>query len=179
MPPSTTDPAESFVYFNRGKMLFLCIGCFVFVGLAPVALLITDKSGISGLIFRIVWITADLLFFGAGFLWTLRALFKPKYPALIITDKGITDNASAFSAGFIPFEAMQSIIVGPVVTISINDPKANLCHLSPIRRWFQSTNVACFGGVMFSTATLNTNIGELEALIKVHYERWSETSSNV
>jgi hypothetical protein len=151
----------------------------VFVGLAPVALLITDKSGIAGLIFRIVWLTADLLFFGAGFLWTLRAIINPKHPALIITDKGITDNASAFSAGFIPFEAMQSIIVGPVVTISIKDPKANLRHVSPIRRWFQSTNVACFGGVMFSTTTLNTNIAELEALIKVHYERWSETSSDV
>jgi hypothetical protein len=65
-----------------------------------------------------------------------------------------------------------------VVTITIKDFKTSLRHLPPVRRWFQSTNVACFGGVMFSTTLLNTEIGALEAAIKTGYERWSAASSD-
>ena len=72
----------------------------------------------------------------------------------------------------------ESITVGPVVTITIKNVKTSLCHLPPVRRWFQSTNVACFGGVMFSTTLLKTDIGTLEAAIKKGYERWSAASSD-
>jgi hypothetical protein len=169
---------ESRFYFRRSKMLILCIGCFIFVALTPIAILSSTKSGIAGLLFVSVWASANLLFFGSGFLWTLRALFRPQQPALVISEHGVTDNASAFSAGFIPWDAMQSVTVGPVVTITIKDFKTNLCHLPPVRRWFQSTNVACFGGVMFSTTLLNTDIGALEAAFGAGYERWSAASSD-
>ena len=159
-------------------MLLLCIGCFIFVALTPIAFLLSTKSGIVGLLFVSVWASVNLLFFGSGFLWTLRALIRPKQPALVISDHGVTDYASAFIAGFIPWSAIQSITVGPVVTITIKDFKTNLRHLPPVRRWLQSTNVACFGGVMFSTTLLKTDIGALEAAIKTSYERWSAASSD-
>jgi hypothetical protein len=123
-----------------------------------------------------MWALANILFFGSGFLWTLRALLRPQQPALIISEDGVTDNASAFGAGFIPWEAMQSVTVGPVVTITIKDVKTNVSHLPFTRRWFQSTNIACFGGVMFSTTLLNTDIRTLEAAFETGYERWSAAS---
>jgi hypothetical protein len=169
---------ESRFYFRGSKMLLLCIGCFIFVALTPIAILSSTKSGIAGLLFVSVWASANLLFFGSGFLWTLRALLRPQHPALVISDHGVTDNASAFSAGFIPWDAMQCVTVGPVVTITIKDFKTNLCHLPPVKRWFQSTNVACFGGVMFSTTLLNTDISALEAAFGAGYERWSAASSD-
>ena len=169
---------ESQFYFRRSKMLLLCIGCFIFVALTPIAILSSTKSGIAGLLFVSVWASANLLFFGSGFLWTLRAVLRQQQPARVISDHGITDNASAFSAGFIPWDAMQSVTVGPVVTITIKDFKTNLCHLPPVKRWFQSTNVACFGGVMFSTTLLNTDISALEAAFGAGYERWSAASSD-
>jgi hypothetical protein len=169
---------ESAFYFRKGKMLLLCIGCFLFVALTPIAILLSTKSGIAGLLFHGLWVTANLLFFGSGFLWTLRALLSPKKPALVISENGITNHASAFSAGFIPWNAIHSITVGPVVTITLTDFKTSLHHLPPVRRWFQSTNVACFGGVMFSTTLLNTDIGALEAAFKTGYERWSAASSD-
>lgn len=168
---------ELVFYFRKSKMFFLCIGCFLFVASTPLAILLSTKSGIAGLLFISLWATANLLFFGSGFLWTLRALLSPQKPALTISEKGITDNASAFSAGFIPWNAMNSVTVGPVVTITIKDFKTNLRHLPPVRRWFQVTNAACFGGVMFSTTLLNTTTSELEKAFAAGYERWSAGSS--
>lgn len=178
MVPSDQVTTVSEFYFRRGMMLILCIGCFLFVALTIPAILLSTKSGIVGILFQAVWVTANLLFFGTGFIWTLRALISPQKPGLIISDDGVTDYASAFSAGFIPWSAIHSITVGPVVTITIKDFKTNLRHLPPVRRWFQSTNVACFGGVMFSTTLLNTDIGALEAAVKTGYERWSAASSD-
>ena len=178
MVPSDQASMDSEFYFRKGKMLILCIGCFLFVAMTPLAILLSTKSGIAGILFQAVWVTANLLFFGTGFIWTLRALISPKRPALIISDYGVTDNASAFSAGFIPWNAIHSITVGPVVTINIKDFKTSLRHHPPVRRWFQTTNVACFGGVMFSTALLSTDIGSLEAAFKTGYERWSAASSD-
>ena len=178
MVPSDQASMDSEFYFRKGKMLILCIGCFLFVAMTPLAILLSTKSGIAGILFQAVWVTANLLFFGTGFIWTLRALISPKRPALIISDYGVTDNASAFSAGFIPWNAIHSITVGPVVTITIKNVKTSLRHLPPVRRWFQTTNVACFGGVMFATALLSTDIGALEAAFKTGYERWSAASSD-
>jgi hypothetical protein len=73
---------------------------------------------------------------------------------------------------------MNSVTVGPVVTITIKDFKTNLSHLPPVKRWFQSTNVACFGGVMFSTTLLKTDISALEAAFEAGYGRWSAASSD-
>ena len=178
MVPSDQVTTVSEFYFRKGKMLLLCIGCFIFVALTVPAILLSTNSGIIGILFQVVWVTANLLFFGTGFVWTLRALISPRKPGLIFSDDGVTDYASAFSAGFIPWDAMQSVTVGPVVTITIKDFKTCLRHLPPVRRWFQSTNVACFGGVMFSITLLNTDIGALEAAIKTGYERWSTASSD-
>lgn len=178
MVPSDQASMDSEFYFRKGKMLILCIGCFLFVAMTPLAILLSTKSGIAGILFQAVWVTANLLFFGTGFIWTLRALISPKRPALIISEYGITDYASAFSAGFIPWNAIHSITVGPVVTITIKNVKTSLRHLPPVRRWFQTTNVACFGGVMFATALLSTDIGALEAAFKTGYERWSAASSD-
>ena len=177
MVPSDKASMDSEFYFRKGKMLVLCIGCFLFVSLTLPAILLSTKSGIAGILFQAVWVTANLLFFGTGFIWTLRALISPQKPGLIISEFGITDYASAFSAGFIPWGSIASITVGPVVTITIKDLKTNLRHLPPVRRWLQSTNVACFGGVMFSTTLLNTDIAALEAAFKIGYERWSAGSS--
>lgn len=178
MVPSDQASMDSEFYFRKGKMLILCIGCFVFVSLTLPAILLSTKSGIAGILFQAVWVAANILFFGSGFLWTLRALISPQRPGLIISDYGVTDNASAFSAGFIPWGSIECITVGPVVTITIKDVKTSLRHLPPVRRWLQSTNVACFGGVMFSTTLLSTDIGALEAAFKTGYERWSAASSD-
>ena len=178
MVPSDQASMGSEFYFRKGKMLILCIGCFLFVSLTLPAILLSTKSGIAGILFQAVWVIANLLFFGTGFIWTLRALISPQKPGLIISERGITDYASAFSAGFIPWSSIESITVGPVVTMTIKDLKTNLRHLPPVRRWFQSTNVACFGGVMFSTTLLNTDIAALEAAFKIGYERWSAASSD-
>jgi hypothetical protein len=177
MVPSDQVTTVSEFYFRRGKMLILCIGCFLFVALTPIAILLSTRSGIAGLVFHSFWVTANLLFFGTGFIWTLRALISPQRPGLIISDYGVTDHASAFSAGFIPWSAIHSITVGPVVTITLKDFKTSLRHLAPVKRWFQSTNVACFGGVMFSTTLLNATISELETAFADGYERWSAGSS--
>jgi|GEM_PF-4523840 len=178
MVPSNQISTDSEFYFRNGKMLILCIGCFLFVALTIPVIIFSTKSGIVGILFQAVWVTANLLFFGSGFLWTLRALISPQKPGLIISDDGVTDYASAFSAGFIPWSAIRSITVGPVVTITLKDFKTSLRHLAPVKRWFQNTNVACFGGVMFSTTLLNTDIGALEAAFKTAYERWSAASSD-
>jgi hypothetical protein len=177
MIPSDQPSAESAFYFRRGRMFLLSIGCFMFVAMTPLAILLSTKSGIAGILFQAVWVTANLLFFGTGFIWTLRALISPNKPALTISEHGITDYASAFGAGFIPWDAIHSVTIGPVVTITINDSKLTLCHLPPVRRWFQSTNVACFGGVMFSATLLKATISEMETAFAAGYERWSAGSS--
>lgn len=177
MIPSDQPSAETAFYFRRGRMFLVSIGCFMFVAMTPLAILLSTKSGIAGILFQAIWVTANLLFFGTGFIWTLRALISPNKPALTISEHGITDNASAFSAGFIPWDAIHSVTIGPVVTISIKDSQLTLRPLPPIRRWFQSTNVACFGGVMFSTTLLKTTISDLEKAFTNGYERWSAWSS--
>lgn len=177
MIPSSQPSTETVFYFRRGRMFLVSIGCFTFVAMTPVAILLSSKSGIAGILFQALWVTANLLFFGTGLIWALRALINPNKPALTISELGITDYASAFSAGFIPWDAIHSVTIGPVVTITINDAKLTLRDLPPVRRWFQSTNVACFGGVMFSATLLNATLSELETAFAAGYERWSAGSS--
>jgi len=162
---------ESVFYFRKGRMFRLSIGCFMFVALTPLAILLASKSGLAGILFQLVWVTANLRFLGTGFIWTLRSLISPNKPALTISEHGITDFASAFSAGFIPWDAIHSVTVSPVVTLTIKDSTLTLRNIPPIRRWFQATNIACFGGVMFSTTLLSATLSELETAFADGYHR--------
>ena len=95
-------------------MTLLSVGCFFLdppeYGLLGGAARILDKFGPAGsadFVAKSFSVFASL-FFGTCFIYTLKRI-GAKNPVLLVNAKGITDNTSAMSLGFMPWEEIKEI----------------------------------------------------------------------
>lgn len=95
-------------------MTLLSVGCFFLAppeyGLLGGAARILDKFGPAGsadFVAKSFSVFASL-FFGTCFIYTLKRI-GAKNPVLLVNAKGITDNTSAMSLGFMPWEEIKEI----------------------------------------------------------------------
>lgn len=134
---------------SRGRLVLLLLGCLVFVGLGVWILTLPDSEvGGKGLI--AAWI--GIPFFGLIGLFAFGRLFSRK-PAVVVDLHGITDNASALAAGFIPwanFAGAGIILVKKrkLIVIVLKDTNAYLSSLGPIKRTILKGNLALVGYVV-------------------------------
>lgn len=78
------------ILYALGSLIFTILG-FLFLNVSPLGIF-------------------PCLFFVLGFVYFTLRLIKRK-PILIVDDKGITDNSSAISVGFIPWEDVEDIVM--------------------------------------------------------------------
>ena len=83
--------------------------------------------------------------FGAlGCVGILSKLFDSA-PGLVLDERGLTDNSSLFSAGFLPWSDIDGFDVYQVqkqrmVVVLLRDPDAYVARLGTLRRWMARAN---------------------------------------
>lgn len=142
---------------TAGAVGFVAIGFFLF---SYNSILMRVIAGVS------------ILFFGMGGVAALLKLFDPK-PALVIDDEGITDNASAMSAGFIRWEQIQDAFVNEVrgqtfLTVVVRNPEQVYANRSGFQGFWMKLNRRYFKSpVQIPTITLkNCDLWEIAKIIR-------------
>lgn len=91
------------VYASKVKMIFIALGCLLFVGAGFFFLLLEESSWM----FKTIGIIS-ILFFGWCMLFAIKQISSKK-PALIIDQKGITDYSSAIKAGLVEWKDIEDV----------------------------------------------------------------------
>jgi len=131
----------------------------------------TTKGGVG----EIAWLAFGSLvagFFGlcTGFL--LFRLVADRRPALVLSADGLTDNSSAFPAGFIAWSEVDGVRAEPRwVAVHLRDPERALARQPGWRRKLMRWNSGMFGGHVF----INNNAVAMqpEELVRLINERRS------
>ena len=164
---------------SKGKLFIMLVLAIGFVALG--VWLIMHHSEMRSLRYHPVTIflagIASILFFGLISI-SLAKKLTDKKPGLIISDDGITDNASGVSAGFIPWENITGLnevqIKGQkVLMICVKNPKEYI-NRQPnfMKRKAASMNYKYFGSpISISANGLKINFSNLKKMLD---ERWSD-----
>src|SRR5215467_8125472 len=152
-------PDAIVIYPSRGKMLLLTLGAAAFVALG-VFILKTASSDDR-------WIgIASIVFFGLCFGIGVSKLAR-RTPALIIHSSGLLDNGSALSAGFLPWNEIESIFVSSIrnqrfLAIRVRDEEAMLSRQSGLKAKLMKLNVSLAGAAInIPLTTLPMSLEEL------------------
>lgn len=87
----------------------------------------------------------SILFFGFCTL-ILFSMLMTRRPGIRIDEKGIFDNSSGSSYGFIPWEEISTIETERnALIVSLKDRKQTLSHMKGIRKWLASVNLLLNG----------------------------------
>lgn len=118
-----------------------------------------------------------LLFFGSCSILLFRKYMDTK-PGLIINEQGLIDNSSAVSAGFIPWDDIESIQMLTLnrqdfIQIKVSNPQDYIDQQkSSFKRKLMQLNQSTYGSPINITAnTLKISSEELFAIIKEHLEQ--------
>lgn len=154
---------EVIIPISKNKSLLAFLGCIVFVLLGGWII----KS--EAVFFPLNWIIggASVGFFGLGSIFILKNFFQQE-PGLVINNEGITDNSSAVSVGFIPWEEITRIGSTEVfsqkfVLIFVDDPEKYLNRpSSEISRKAAKSNYNNYGTpITISANSLKINFKKL------------------
>ncbi len=97
-----TNYSETIIPLSKTKNILLLIGALIFVVIGVFIFLY------EGSLFKRTMGIVSVIFFGACGIIALKKLFDTQ-PGLILNQDGITDNASGFPLGFVPWEEIVGI----------------------------------------------------------------------
>ena len=158
------------IHSNRSQVLTILRSAIAFTIAGVGMVLFPDiEIGIE-MIGRIVgWIC--ILFFGTVAIFAFNQLNSTE-PVLTINSKGITDNASVFSANFIPWSDIAgaeivTFIEQKFLGISLKNPQKYLAKANPVKRFFMRMNSSLVGHIVcISPVTFSVPVEELLAHIE-------------
>lgn len=171
---------------SKSKLIGLQLICLVFIGLGIVFIVnpeeFTNNFHRSKSLILIVGV-ASVLFASIGLIVIIKKLFD-KTPGLIIDDKGVFDNASGISAGFIPWSDIIEIAETKVanqsfVNIIVKNPQFYIDKKKNLfARKLVEINYKSFGTVIgISPNTLNCEYGKLLKTLKMRFENVKNENS--
>ena len=111
-----------------------------------------------------------ILFFGAVFITMILKLARNK-PAIIVDDKGLTDNASGVSAGLIEWSDILGIEITSVtnqlfISIYVRDPEKYMQNTGLFKKWMMKMNQSIQGtNINIPKTTLGDDFDELYKLL--------------
>ena len=179
---------EKVIELSKTKIALGILASFAFV-IAGVWLLTQDAEGIrtsSG--FRLL-LNSPAVAYGLGFLsivvfGTLALFFFKKLfnkePGLIFNSSGIVDNASAASAGFIPWsEVLGSQVFEmqrqKMLVIMVTDPQKYVDRGSALKRKLNQANYNMVGSpISISATALKTNFSELQSVFNEYQQKYGK-----
>lgn len=155
---------------NKRNLFLGLIGSIGFVALGWLLLTNTANMSDDPLFIKIIGI-ASMLFFGyCG----LHIYFKiiDKKPGLVVSDQGITDNASAISAGLIKWHEikeieLQSVFGQEFITIVVHNPEKFIKRHTGLEQAFTKANDSIFASpIQIPFNSLSLNKKEIISIIK-------------
>ncbi|MGP2570008.1 STM3941 family protein [Ornithobacterium rhinotracheale] len=173
---------ERRIEVKKSKIFGALIGSLFFVSISIWILSASENA--ENEFFRSVFAEiiaySGLMFFGLVGIIALIQLFSKK-SALIINEKGITDNTTMVSLGFIPWAEIQQIQTTNAMNqrflmIILKDPKRIIARSkNPWQKMFNKLNYRLYGSpVGISINNLKISAEELKQELKA----WSEMNSS-
>ncbi len=165
---------------SKSKIVLMFFGCLIFCILSILFIMNPEKftswrhsSSTMVLIVGILGVT----FFGICLLFYARKMFD-KTPGLIVNDKGIYDNASGISVGFIPWNDIVEI----KETVVINQSFVNIVVKNPykyietqkniFKRKLVQINYNFFGTVIaIPSVSINSEFNDLKRILQQEFEK--------
>jgi len=159
---------------NKIKLTLMLLGSIVFFG-AGIGIMV-HPAKIDGSIFQnptinFIFGIVTILFFGIAAIFAFKKL-NDNSPGLIISDKGVVDNSSGISAGFVPWTDITAIKETRVfnqrfINLVVKNPQNYIARQkSFIKRKFVQANYSSFGtAISISANGLKCNQSELKAIL--------------
>ena len=177
---------EKTIELSRTKIGLAILGSCAFVAVGVWLLSLDAESIRSGSGFRLFF-NSPMIAYGLGFasivifgllgLFAFRKLFD-KRPGLVFNDSGIVDNASAVSAGFIPWsEVVGSHIFEmqrqKMLIVMVTDPQKYVDRGNALKRKLNQANYKmCGSPVAISSNALKINFSELRSLFDEYQQKY-------
>jgi len=167
----SADPAQIDVPLCRGKILLLLVVALMFIALGFWLWKSEEADQRRDPIFTKAVSVACIGFFGSCAIMGLVKLFDPR-PGLSIDQRGITDNSSGFSFGFLKWEDIVEVDVTRVkatkiLLIYVSNPQYNLCKMNPVKRWVLYASQKMYGTPFsISSNTLSVDFSTLVSIVK-------------
>ena len=163
---------EFVIYQNTKGNILYSIGSFLFtiIGILGLFIFFQDMELVMQIILKAI-LFIGIIFFGYGSIYFLKRM-KTKKEMLIVNSKGITDNTSAISLGFIPWEDIEDVYVDGVLGNNFNELKIKneekyLNNISFIKKLLINSNKKMGHQIVCITLnTTNYSINEVMEKIK-------------
>ncbi|MDB5285022.1 MAG: hypothetical protein JWO06_4097 [Bacteroidota bacterium] len=173
-------PAAGAVNIGYGKwrsiaLLIISIYFVVFGGLRLVDAPVEESANwiiLASRIFLVVW----GIF---GFIWAIKRLLR-KTPVISVSDEGIYDNSTSFSAGFISWADVTEIkaaggLMEKFLIFSLRNPEDYLNKLEGFKRRLAEANFKRYGTpVIIATNQLSRSYKDIRKLIE---EKWQQADA--
>ena len=170
---------EFVIYYSKTGNIKYSLMSLILVMIDIICLFVKFDMVMILEIFMKIILFIGALFFGYAFIFFCKRVFN-KSEMLIIDSKGITDNSSAISLGFIPWEEIDSAYIGEVlenrfIELKIKDEEKYLNNLSFLKKFFINYNRKI--GHEISCITLNTtdySLDEVLTEIKIYMAKYKK-----
>lgn len=179
---------ETIIKLNKIKIGLLTLGAFAFVAagvwmLSLGAAAIRSERSFASFFNTPAYVyglgLASVLLFGPLGLYGLKALFDQR-PALVLNESGIVDNASAISAGFIPWSEIRGAGVLEIekqrmLVIEVSDPRKYIDRGGSLRRLLNRANHGVGGSPIYiPSITLGIDFRELVTLFNRYQRKYGD-----
>ena len=166
------------IEISKTKLILALIGSIVFVVVGVI--FVVNPTKFTSFLFRnpmLIFLSgiASIVFFGGLLFYLLTKLFDKK-PGLVISEKGITDNSSATSVGFVDWEDIQEITVQEVMSnkfiiLKTNQPEKYINRATnKLKKHSLNYNYKNFGSPIAVTAnSLKISFKTLEDLVRTEF----------
>lgn len=168
------QPDGSIQIYPTGRKLWpMLLGAILFVA-TGVLLIVHREARPIVHIYHVVVGTLSILFFGACAVVILLRIVRPS-PAVVLSREGITDSASPFGIGFLPWSevAFLSIYViegQRMLGIFPKDPVSIMARLGGAKARYMKANMAMgFAPANVPQVVLSFPVEELADLIQAQY----------
>ncbi|HEY5405515.1 MAG TPA: STM3941 family protein [Ginsengibacter sp.] len=179
------DSKQIEIQLSKFKLTLMALGCVMFI-VGGICFIINPAKYESFIMKSptIIFITGilSILFFGFLSFFFLKKL-SDKFPGIIISDEGITDNSSGVSAGFIPWTDIIAIketkvINQKLINIIVKNPQEYIDRQkSAFKRKTMQTNYKTFGtAIGISANGLKSNYDDLKKIIEKSFSDFKKNS---
>lgn len=181
-----TSSEEKIIALSKTKLLLLVFGSLVFIiiGLWMVSLEtahIESQRRFNSFLFVHGIGYISLVFFGLCGIIGLKKLFDKK-PGLILSNTGITDNSSGFSAGFVAWNEITGFDVyqthnQKMLVVLLNNPEKHIEMGSAFRRTLIKASYKMSGSpVVITSSSLKINFDELLKTCNEYFAKYGNSA---
>lgn len=165
------------IKLNKKKIILVLVGAVAFVLVGLILLISRDIQESYNPILVKLLAVVDIVFFGACMVYAFLKLFDNNV-ALLIDERGVTDNSSAVAAGLIEWKNILSISVTEVtgqkfLTIEVSNPEEIINRQVGWKKILSGLNRSLYESpVQISANILDYNFEELHRVLQENLAKY-------